>query len=264
MSKFSDSRVKDPKDTSPRPRVALVTCEEFAHLYVDDLLLVSALEEIGVSAVPAVWRRADVDWSGFDALVMRTPWDYFQRAAEFRAWLDARIASGVLMCNAREILDWNFDKSYLRDLAQKGVELVPTICVARQEKADIVALARARGWDEIVVKPTIGGGAYRTYRFRIEDYARHADDIAQTLQDRGVLIQPFLPEILPASSRSCSSTASSATPCASARRRATTGSSFSSAGPTTTSGSTRPWSRRLAFASRTPRACPFTLAWMAS
>jgi glutathione synthase/RimK-type ligase-like ATP-grasp enzyme len=195
MSKFSDSRVKDPKDTSPRPRVALVTCEEFAHLYVDDLLLVSALEEIGVSAVPAVWSRADVDWSGFDALVMRTPWDYFQRAAEFRAWLDARIASGVLMCNAREILDWNFDKSYLRDLAQKGVELVPTICVARQEKADIVALARARGWDEIVVKPTIGGGAYRTYRFRIEDYARHADDIAQTLQDRGVLIQPFLPEI---------------------------------------------------------------------
>jgi hypothetical protein len=172
-----------------------VTCEALPQLYVDDLLLVSALEEIGITAVPAVWSRADIDWTAFDALVMRSPWDYFQRVAEFRGWLDARIASGVLMCNSPEILEWNFDKSYLQDLAGKGVELVPTFCVARQEMADIVALARARGWDEIVVKPTIGGGAYRTYRFRLEEYARHADDIAQTLQDRAVLVQPFLPEI---------------------------------------------------------------------
>jgi glutathione synthase/RimK-type ligase-like ATP-grasp enzyme len=184
------------KHVSAKPRVALVTCEKFSRLYPDDLLLVSALEEIGVSAVAAVWSRADIDWTSFDALVMRSPWDYFERAAEFRGWLDARIASGVVMCNSREILDWNFDKSYLQDLARKGVDVVPTICIARQEKADIAALARARGWNEIVVKPTIGGGGYRTYRFRLDELPRYAGDIAQTLMDRGVLVQPFLPEIL--------------------------------------------------------------------
>ncbi len=178
-----------------KPRVALVTCEKYSLLYEDDLLLVSALEDIGISAVPAVWSRADIDWTSFDALVMRTPWDYFERAAEFRSWLDARIASGVLMCNSGEILDWNFDKSYLQDLARKGVELVPTICIARQEQADIATLARERGWNEIVVKPTIGGGGYRTYRFRLDELPRYADDITQTLVDRGVLVQPFLPEI---------------------------------------------------------------------
>ena len=172
-----------------------MTCEEFSGLYEDDLLLVPALEEIGVSAVPAVWSRADIDWTSFDALVMRSPWDYFERVAEFRSWLDERIASGVLMCNSREILDWNFDKSYLQDLARKGVELVPTICIARQEKADIAALVGARGWNEIVVKPTIGGGGYRAVRFRLDELPRYADDIAQTLIDRGVLVQPFLPEI---------------------------------------------------------------------
>jgi glutathione synthase/RimK-type ligase-like ATP-grasp enzyme len=179
-----------------KPRVALVTCETFADLYEDDLLLVSALEEIGINAVPAVWSRAEIDWTSFDALIMRTPWDYFERAAEFRRWLDERIASGVLMMNSREILDWNFDKGYLQDLAREGVELVPTICIARQEKADIVALARARGWDEIVIKPTVGGGGYRVYRFRLDEFPRYADDIAQTLADRGVLVQPFLPEIM--------------------------------------------------------------------
>jgi len=183
------------KPMSAKPRVALITCEKFANLYEDDLLLVSALEDLGISAVPAVWSRADIDWSSFDALVMRTPWDYFERADEFRSWLDERIASGILMCNAREILDWNFDKGYLQDLAAQGVELVPTICIARQEKADIASLARARGWDEIVVKPTVGGGGYRTFRFKLDELPRFAGEIERTLEDRGVLVQPFLPEI---------------------------------------------------------------------
>jgi glutathione synthase/RimK-type ligase-like ATP-grasp enzyme len=181
---------------SARPRVALVTCEQFANLYEDDLLLVSALEEIGISGVPAVWSRSDIDWSSFDALVMRSPWDYFERVAEFRGWLDGRIASGVLMCNSREILDWNFNKRYLQDLSRKGVELVPTICIARQEKSDIAERARERGWDDIVVKPTIGGGGYRLCRCRVDELPRYHREIARTLEDRGVLVQPFLPEIL--------------------------------------------------------------------
>ena len=92
--------VPKEKSVKQKPRVALITSVELSGLYADDLLLVPALEEIGVSAVPAVWSRADIDWTSFDALVMRTPWDYFKRAAEFRSWLDARIASGVLMCNS--------------------------------------------------------------------------------------------------------------------------------------------------------------------
>lgn len=181
-----------------KPRVALVTCEAFPHLYEDDLLLVAALDEIGIDSRAAIWSDVSIDWLAFDALVIRSPWDYFERLQEFRAWLDARIASGVRMCNAGEILDWNFDKRYLQDLAAAGVSLVPTIVVARGESADVVALASARGWDEIVVKPTISGAAYRTHRFWLDNADAYRDEIAETLLDRGLLIQPFLPEILSA------------------------------------------------------------------
>ena len=166
---------------NPRKRVALVTSAALANLYEDDLLLVPALADLGIASVPAVWSDASIDWTSFDALIMRTPWDYFERAAEFRAWLDARIAEGVLMCNSSAILDWNFDKGYLQDLAQAGVELVPTICIAKGDNADIAALARARGWDDIVVKPTIAGGGYRIHRFRLEEIDRHAADVAEEL-----------------------------------------------------------------------------------
>jgi glutathione synthase/RimK-type ligase-like ATP-grasp enzyme len=178
------------------PRVALVTCAAYPNLFDDDLLLARALEDLGITPIPAIWDDPAIDWTSFAALVIRTPWDYFERVAEFRAWLDARIASGVLMCNAGDILDWNYDKRYLQDLEAAGVGLVPTICIGRGEQADVAALARARGWDEIVVKPTISGGAYRTHRFRVEDAAGYRQEIDETLADRGVLVQPFLPEIL--------------------------------------------------------------------
>jgi hypothetical protein len=179
-----------------QPRVALVTCAAYPNLFEDDRLLARALEHLDIAPIPAIWSDAAVDWTLFAALVIRTPWDYFERAAEFRAWLDARIASGVLMCNAGDILDWNYDKGYLQELEAAGVPLVPTICIGRGEQADVAALARARGWNEIVVKPTISGGAYRTYRFFVEDAAAYTKQIDETLADRGVLVQPFLAEIL--------------------------------------------------------------------
>jgi glutathione synthase/RimK-type ligase-like ATP-grasp enzyme len=177
-------------------RVALVTCEAYPELYEDDLLLKAALQEIGIAGVPSVWSDAQVDWGAFDAVVVRSPWDYFERTGEFRAWLDARIESGGLLCNSADILDWNYDKKYLTDVERAGVPLVPTICIERGDTlADIAALSRARGWDDIVVKPTISGGGYRTYRFGVAELERHRADIEQTLEDRGVLVQPFLPEI---------------------------------------------------------------------
>jgi glutathione synthase/RimK-type ligase-like ATP-grasp enzyme len=176
-------------------KVALLTCDKFPDLYEDDHLLVAALKDIGIEPVPAIWSDASIDWTAFDTIVIRSPWDYFERVAEFRAWLAARAAEGVPMCNPLETIVWNFDKGYLQDLARAGVEIVPTICIAAGETADIAALARARGWDDIVVKPTISGGAYRCDRFRVEEIDRHASDIAKTLEDCGVLVQPFLPEI---------------------------------------------------------------------
>jgi len=189
--------VGHPK-SGAKPHVALVTSEALPKLYEDDLLLVTALEEIGIDSSAAIWSDVTIDWLAYDALVIRSPWDYFERLLEFRAWLDARIASGVRMCNSADVLSWNFDKSYLQELAAAGVSLVPTIVVQEGARPDIVALARARGWEEIVVKPTVSGGAYCTHRFRLDAAEGHRDDIALILQDRGLLIQPFLPEILSA------------------------------------------------------------------
>jgi glutathione synthase/RimK-type ligase-like ATP-grasp enzyme len=177
------------------PRVALVTCGAFPKLYEDDLLLVPALAAFGLAGEPIVWNDPAVDWSSFDAIVIRSPWDYFERVAEFRAWLQARVAGRALLCNSGDVLTWNFDKRYLEEFASAGVSVVPTVCVARGEKPDLAALADARGWKEIVIKPSISGGGYRTHRLCVDDAGAHAAEVEGILRDRGLLMQPFLPEI---------------------------------------------------------------------
>jgi glutathione synthase/RimK-type ligase-like ATP-grasp enzyme len=182
---------------SDQPRVALVTCDEFPNLFDDDRPLVPTFAKIGVRATPTVWSDRSVEWAGFDALVIRSPWDYYRRPVEFRAWLDARADAGSLLCNSAEVLRWNYDKRYLSELATAGVaSIVPTSYVGRGEKPDLAALAWARGWDEIVIKPSISAGAYRTHRFRAGDAAAHAAEIDQILSECGLLVQPFLPEIV--------------------------------------------------------------------
>ena len=181
-----------------KPHVALLTCEALPELYEDDLLLVAALSDLGIGSRPAIWSDASIDWLAFDAVVIRSPWDYFVRLQEFRAWLSTQIKCGVRMFNSGATIEWNLDKRYLQELAAAGIASVPSIVVPQGHSPDIVALARAQGWDEIVVKPTISGGAYRTHRFRLEAAHGFGDEIAQTLVDRDLLIQPFLPEILSA------------------------------------------------------------------
>jgi len=54
----------------------------------EDDLLIAALAKRGLSAARIDWSRLDVDWSAFRVAVFRTTWDYFDRFAEFTAWLE--------------------------------------------------------------------------------------------------------------------------------------------------------------------------------
>ena len=68
------------------PRVALATCAELPKLDADEPALVHALAERGVDVGPAVWDDADIDWSGYDLVVVRATWDYTLKREAFLQW----------------------------------------------------------------------------------------------------------------------------------------------------------------------------------
>jgi glutathione synthase/RimK-type ligase-like ATP-grasp enzyme len=86
------------------------------------------------------------------------------------------------------VLGWNSDKSYLARLEAKGVPIPPTRWTDAVTEADVEAAFDAFGADELVIKPTISGGAWKTLRLKRGEAPTDAPD--------GVaMIQPYLPAI---------------------------------------------------------------------
>jgi glutathione synthase/RimK-type ligase-like ATP-grasp enzyme len=166
------------------PRIALATCRELPTGDEDGPVLLAACAAAGLDADWRVWDDAAVDWSSYDLVVIRSTWDYVPRRDDFAAWA----ASVPRLANPADVVDWNTEKVYLRDLAGAGVPVVPTRWL---EPGDAVPDLVAGG--EVVVKPAVSAGAKDTARYGAADARRAAEHAARLLADgRRVMVQPYL------------------------------------------------------------------------
>jgi glutathione synthase/RimK-type ligase-like ATP-grasp enzyme len=179
-----------------RPLLAAVSCADFPDQFDDWPLLRSALGELGVDAVTAVWNDPAVDWTAFDLVLANGAWDNIHHVDEFLAWVDRVAASGVPMRNSPATLRWNIDKHYLRDLERAGVPTVPTLWVepAGRATTDAVTLTLPPG--EIVVKPSVSGGGNRTARYQAHEHEAALAHVRQlTEAGRTAMVQPYEPRV---------------------------------------------------------------------
>ncbi len=104
--------------------IGLVTCQKYLDMTPDEQALRLSLAELGVEAVAVAWDDTKVDWTRFDGLVVRTIWNYHEQPTAFRSWLAEIEQVGVAVWNNVPIIRWNMEKTYLRDLADRGVNIL--------------------------------------------------------------------------------------------------------------------------------------------
>lgn len=138
-------------------RVVLASCAALPRGDGDEDALVDVLRREGVDVVWQPWGE-DVH---ADLVVLRATWDYTDRLDEFLAWCD-RVPA---LANPVAVVRWNTDKSYLVELAARGVAVVPTAVV---EPGSEPAFPDG----EFVVKPAIGAGSRGAARFTDHAAAR--------------------------------------------------------------------------------------------
>lgn len=172
-------------------RLALATCAARARVDPDDAHLAATLERLGLPPTVCVWNDAQVDWSAFDLVLIRTIWDYHRHHAAFGQWLDRLDRLGVATVNDSRLLRWNSDKRYLAKLDRLGVATIPSRLAHGSELARVLASMPGAS---VVVKPTISGGAWQTLRGEVGDEA-FAVAVAQLPPTMDYLVQPYLPEI---------------------------------------------------------------------
>jgi glutathione synthase/RimK-type ligase-like ATP-grasp enzyme len=176
-------------------RIALATYGRAPGLAPDDRLIPPALAALGVDSTPAVWSDGAAPWEAFDAVLIRSCWDYHLRSGEFRAWLDRLDAARVPVWNSTALVRWNSDKRYLLDLAARGVPTLPTIVVPRGTPDTVAAAAAERGWTRFVLKPAVSASGYETHAFHVPLAAADRAAIGRVSSAGAVLIQPFADEI---------------------------------------------------------------------
>jgi hypothetical protein len=110
----------------PSTRVGIITGEEVPHLTEDGRALLTEMRGRELSAKPVLWTNLQVDWSTFDAALVRSCWEYHTRPDAFRNWLEFIEDADVALLNPADAIRWNIHKFYLRDLAEEGVSILPT------------------------------------------------------------------------------------------------------------------------------------------
>jgi hypothetical protein len=176
-------------------RVAFVTYRGLPELNADDRRGAAALIDLGVRVDPVCWDDAAVDWLAFDAVVVRSTWDYHHRVSEFHAWIDRLDAAGARLWNPPHVLRWNTDKRYLATVSHPHLRPPATEMLRRGSRVDLRALLEARGWDETVLKPAISADGFSTGRTSREDAPASQAIVDAMLSHGDVVLQRMVPEI---------------------------------------------------------------------
>lgn len=96
---------------------AFLTLEDPADYVIDDELAHAPLAALGWRVDTIPWPRTKVDWQTYDAVVIRSTWDYIDHPDAFLDVLAEVEHSGTPLFNGLDLVRWNVRKTYLRDLA---------------------------------------------------------------------------------------------------------------------------------------------------
>ena len=219
ISKFSRNM-----STKRRKAVAVLTTSGLKSVVYDNYFY-GPLERHGWTITEYNWREMDVDnlVANNDVIIVRSTWDYQVFPKLFLSTLkeiNEKKTSTAVLSNSFEIIKWNLDKVYLRDLSERGnVDIVPTKWFTPDDITTIDVMTaldqsfHSLNTNEVVIKPTISATADKTYHVTRSDSLTYqmrgmgeeyhtTEAVAIKLREcypsvteRSYMVQPFLKSI---------------------------------------------------------------------
>ena len=154
--------------------------------------LVPAFAAKGMKVDLVPWREAAARAGDYDAMLPLLVWDYFEgNEAAFTAEM-AKVDAKTRLFNKFRTLRWNANKSYLDELKHQGAPVIPTLTVDRVTETGIARAFKELETDTLVIKPQVGGGAWRQVLYKQGDPFPSRDE----LPPEGAMIQAFLPSVV--------------------------------------------------------------------
>lgn len=164
----------------------------------DDQLVVNALRKQGHEIRSLIWGCSLDEANAYDLLIFRSPWDYKDTPTsrkKFLEWIKLLHHSTARVFNSLEIIIWNVDKIYLRDLEAQSIPVIPTEYLEHKTSINLLNEFHKRG--SFLLKPRISAGAYGLYTITSEEDAVNLQKLCtMTLQKNNYMLQPIIKDVI--------------------------------------------------------------------
>jgi len=176
-------------------KCAFLTMDERGDYVIDDEHAIKPLAAFGWQVSTVSWRQMEISWGEFDAVIVRSTWEYWNDVPFFLEVLE-RINSKTRLANPLELLRWNLAKTYMRDLQATGINIVPTLWPDAVQQELFPDFFAQLDTDELVIKPVIGANGEDAYRVSRSDPPKRLARISRCFRNRGAMVQRFMSNIL--------------------------------------------------------------------
>ncbi len=169
--------------------------DSLAGFETSDSLLDQPMLALGWQTERVSWRKEQVNWSDYDVVLIRSPWDYQDDMAAFIKVLAKIEQSSARLENSLAVVNWNINKSYLKQLASQQVTIVPTLWPDKFDASDIPEYFQHFNSEQIVLKPRVSANADNTFWLKKANYTSNIAALQQAFAQRDLMVQPFMPAI---------------------------------------------------------------------
>jgi len=165
------------------------------HIKDEDNLLLEFLKSKGLDIHLEVWTNKNINWADYDLVLIKAPWDYHENITDFYNWLEKLKQLNIPLINPYDIIRWNSDKRYLKDIADEGLSIIPTLFIEKNSTLQLASYFQHLNSEKLIIKPCISAGAKNTFILTSDNFDLHKKSIEDFLINETFLVQPFIKEI---------------------------------------------------------------------
>ena len=176
-------------------KCALLPISDLSNFQSYDNLIVQPLSKLGWECEFIPWDSISINWDDFDAVIIRSTWDYQQKEKLFFKTLQSIEASTATLYNSLDAVKWNINKRYLLELEKENISIIPTRLYDSFDFDIINQLFSFFNENKLIIKPCVSANADDTFILEQNKMGSLKPVLENTFSQKDFLVQPFIKNI---------------------------------------------------------------------
>ena len=178
-----------------KSKCALLTINDLSNFQSYDNLIVKPLSDLSWECSFIPWDSNSINWDDFDAVIIRSTWDYQLKEKLFFKTLQSIEASSAVLYNSLETVKWNINKRYLLELERENISIIPTRLYDSFDFDVVSQLFSFFNESKLIIKPCVSANADDTFILEQNKMGSLKSVLENTFSQKEFLIQPFIKNI---------------------------------------------------------------------